>query len=656
MDIRHLCCIGWCLLLSFAATAQQRFDPRELFERNEARRSALLRSLTFAAEPRADMCVAPEQTTPAQIDVDRSLFVHDRATLDAENFSLKRTLGQIASQVATTVPGTTAVKIFQQLWDTQNAAPGQINGPHCSDNGSTLNGFPVMCPRAEGNEAGGTDAQIEATMEGYTALALVNRLDLAHEGWRNCGEYRIIYGKNLTDIRRNLIIFEAVLPNPKPGCRDGCREVAQFWRSLSAIDAPAERAKLLAAFFYGDQPDTVLPGFRPVVHVDHYSAKGVSGGYGSSGSGQIRTNQFLQGPWMLREFKTAIDCGASPCTFAMVPIMVKVNPHGELWNEDRAQSGPLQALAQAFQAGVEADVSRLAAADITRIGYSVALEHDAGQSISQPNFPGESDLYLQRFQEATGPVNTFRTAVAAQAMAHGLSAAQIVNRALTQSCHGCHQPRLFGLEAPNSIGPVLTPNGGLRTNWPSALSFVHIDTPVDSNLFAGNPVFLKPDGSGPGHRLSDALTEVFLPARKNFLLSQLNLPTCACRNRFTFLPEGPRRQRALQIQDRIDERFVQDLAPQTREIESQPGTAAARTARQRAATLNAQRERDLSTQLSAAGLQPVPAAAVQTLRLNAAREARGDRALEAQLRRQEVLEVVREEPPRRTVTGSFAVH
>ncbi len=662
MSIRRLGLIAWCLLLSFAASAQQRFDPRQLFERNEARRSALLQSLTFAAEPSPNMCVAPPQTTPAQIDIDRSLFVHDRATLDAGNFSLRHTLDKIADDVDGVVNGTTALTIFRQLWDTQNAAPGTTNGPHCSDNGSTLNGFPIACPRLEGSEAAGDDTAIADKINTYVPLALVNRLDLAHEGWRNCGEYRIIYGKR-GGAGRNLIIFEAVLPNPKPGCRDGCRQVAEFWQSLSTIQSPAQRAALLVRFFYGDPPNTpdLLPGFREVVHADHYSAKGVTSGYGSSGSGQIRTNEFLQfpeaepQPWMLREYKTAIDCGSQPCTFTMVPIMVKVNPFGELWNEDRAHSGPLQALAQAFQAGVEADVSRLASADITRIGYSVALEHDAGQSISQPESPQAPELYLQRFDEATGAVNTFRTAIAASAMAHNLTAAQIVNRALTQSCHGCHQPGSFGLLAANSIGPVITPKGDVLNSWPDALSFVHIETVADPNLFLGNPAF----GSGEGHRLSEALTDVFLPGRKNFLLSQLNLPTCACRNRFTFL-EGARRQRALQIQDRIDERFVEELAPQNREIErlerSQPRTAATQPARQRATDLSAQRDRDLSAQLGAAGLVPAAPTAVQTLRLTAARQARGNKALEAQLRQQQVSEIVREEPPRRTVTGSFAVH
>jgi hypothetical protein len=305
---------------------QQVEQHKLILDRNERERLEILSKLEFsplrvAPFPRLPfLCFIPVPTSPAAIDPHRSLFVHDRATLDAgTDFSLNRTLSQIASQVAPTVAGTTALTIFRQLWDTQNTAPGATAGPHCTDNGTTINGFAINCPRNEGSEAVGTDADVQARMNEYSVLALVNRLDLAHQGWRNCGEHRIVYGKRGSGFGKNLIIFEAVLPNPRPGCREGCVPVAEFWKSLSAIDDPTMRAQKLETFYY-----TGLPGFRPVVHVDHYSAKGVTGGYGSSGSGQIRTNQFLQTggfqPWLLKEFKTAIDCGVLPCTFNLVPI------------------------------------------------------------------------------------------------------------------------------------------------------------------------------------------------------------------------------------------------------------------------------------------------------------------------------------------------
>src|SRR5689334_18267718 len=54
-------------------------------------------------------------TLPGDIDPHRSLFVHDRATLDAKDFTLTRTLTQLAAQISTLVPGTTATGIFRQF-------------------------------------------------------------------------------------------------------------------------------------------------------------------------------------------------------------------------------------------------------------------------------------------------------------------------------------------------------------------------------------------------------------------------------------------------------------------------------------------------------------------------------------------------------------
>src|SRR3954465_9893478 len=54
-------------------------------------------ALPFESLVPRNFCFAPPPVDPATVDVNRSLFVHDRATLDAVDFSLKRTLGKIAS-------------------------------------------------------------------------------------------------------------------------------------------------------------------------------------------------------------------------------------------------------------------------------------------------------------------------------------------------------------------------------------------------------------------------------------------------------------------------------------------------------------------------------------------------------------------------------
>ena len=83
--------------------------------------------------------------------------------------------------------------------------------------------------------------------------------------------------------------------------------VAAFWGGLSTESDPMARASKLESFYF-----TGLPGFEPVVSMSHY-------GNNPKGLGQVRTNQFLQGPptapripWMMREFKLVSDCVSQP--------------------------------------------------------------------------------------------------------------------------------------------------------------------------------------------------------------------------------------------------------------------------------------------------------------------------------------------------------
>jgi len=645
---------------SGAVSLRKLIEERQaVLDQNERRRLEIVSSLTFTPRPflpgpsgskKPKICLAPPFTPAAVIDPHRSLLVHDSGTLSGADFSLNRTLTQIASQVVP-VPGTTATTIFRQLWDTQNAAStGTTPGPHCDDAGGTVNGFPINCPRNEGSEAFGTTAVIAAKIIQYQPLALVNRLDLAHQGWRNCGEYRIIYGRNDPAGGRNFIIFEAVLPNPKPGCREGCLQVAEFWKSLSTINNAVTRAKELEKFFYaGLQP------YRPVVHVDHYSALGVSTGYGSSGTGQIRTNQFMQtggpAPWLLKEFKTVIACGTGPCTFHIVPIMVKVNPYGPLWNEDDPHP-----LGPAFRANTAAPVqlARLSSSELMKIGYEVDLDHDAGQSMSLPGV-GFVDDYLGQMNSATA--TGFRALLGAGPAA--LTADQIANRALAQSCVGCHAPVAFGIILAGSIGTVTTPAGVVPAtidSWPDAVwgGFVHVDSnspSVRPELSGNSAVF----GAGFGQVISPALLDFFLPDRKNFLVAQLNAPRCACVPiHFDFFPYRIRNE-ALAILaatdhqfaaklDAIDQRALESAAmPEEKRVE--PG----QLLREREEVL-AQRDEALAEQFRKAGIAMPDAEHLdlrpQTMKL---------RAGAASLTR-EVNQLLKKEPPRRTVTGVFRAH
>ncbi|PZR07908.1 MAG: hypothetical protein DI536_26505 [Archangium gephyra] len=555
------------------------------FSTLERKRIVDLGNLVFDEKPLSPkFCWMPAPITVADVNVDRSLFVHDRATLDAADFSLNRTLTKIAADaVAAGATGTTANSLFRDFWDTQNTAAGAATpgGAQCDDNGGTLNGFQNPCRPTEGAQAFNPATEIGK----YTPIALVNRLDLASEGGKNCGEHRIIYGRN--DGSRNFIIFEAVLPNPRPGCADACRPVAKRWFDLSATASAATRAAMLEELFY-----TGLPGFRPVVHVEHYAVGGTSSTYGGSGSGQIRTNMFMSGPWTLKEFKLAIDCTTSPCVLDPVPVPVAVNPNGFLWSEST------DPLATAFQSNAVTQVSALASTDLNTIGYGVAQQFNDSRADSQTG--GPRDNYVTAYNSP--PSGPFHTNLSSAASGVGLTDVQVVRRALTQSCAGCHQPSSFGLTGPNSLG--------LSMSWPNALSFVHI------NEFP----------SGGVHQLSPALTNVFLPARAQHLVDRMNDLVCPCVSKFVSATDLSVAVRPFNPPFRTIDEVVKTQAS----VESQM----------------AQKGTPVIELSKTAKGQVFPSV----------RQAGQDVRKAGVLRQQDVWRAVEQEPLRKTVTGTFRTH
>ncbi|PTL75300.1 NBR1-Ig-like domain-containing protein [Vitiosangium sp. GDMCC 1.1324] len=411
------------------------------------------------------------------VDPRRSLAVTDKGIL--ASFSLVTVLNQMVTQNGG--GGFTATQLFRQLWDTQNPAPGQPDlpfSPHCTDNGGTLNGFTYPCRPGEGSQAplGATPS-----INDYVAVGLYNRFDLAPANGSDCGEYRIVFAKKVgVGPGRNFIIFEAVLPNPRQDLGlEGCRPVADFWSDLTADPSIPSRAAKLSNFYFNG-----LTGFSPVVHMRNY-------GFNAGSLGQVRTNQFIQGPWLLHEFKLMRTCSSSlGCTLQFVPVTVKTNPWGDLF--DPASAHPL---APAFQSAFLSQVQSLAVNNINTFNYTVADVFNAGQSDSQT--PGTVDDYVTRF--GAGP-SAFHANIQAQLTAIGspLTPKDIVARAQALSCGGCHQ-RSNG----QSMG------GGLT--WPPSSRFVHsteFDDPTDPTRFD----------------ISTALRTTFLPHRQLVLETFLTTP------------------------------------------------------------------------------------------------------------------------------------
>jgi hypothetical protein len=400
------------------------------------------------------------------VDVTRSIMVVDPTILAL--FPLQDVLSQMISTAGALA--TTPLGLYQQWFDGLNdPAHGTTAGPHCT---GLINGFPVDCPRQEGMLSA-TDPFVGGA-DSYIPVALGNRFDLAPASGADCGEYRIVYAKQSGRTNggdRNFLIFEARLPNPTPADGlTGCKPVADFWANLTGVPSAVDRGNQLRDFYFAG-----LPGFPPVIRWDHFAGSEI-------GSGQIRTNMFmrtrsyfggpaLNQPWELREFHTNRTC-AGLCSLEILPSSVKVNPAPMLFDP-----GTSAAFKTDF---VNNQVAPLAAATINGIAMDTPLAFDAGQSVAVV-----PEAYAAH---ATGAA--FLASINAELASIGspLTAANIIDRATTQSCAGCHE-----LSSNRPLG------GGLA--WPASLGFVHVDE----------------NGA-----LSPALTSTFLPARK------IALESCIC--------------------------------------------------------------------------------------------------------------------------------
>ena len=429
------------------------FEPAPVKLRPDLASAVLIPSKRL---PRGLFCPPPAGTRPDPTLVNTDPFVLSR-------FPLRRVFDQLVTLSAAGLPA--PIDLYQQMWDTLGvkALAKFPAAPHCDDVAPpSTNGFPIECPRPE-------SVLKNSAPKVFEPVALFNRFDLAPPDGSHCGEYRIVYAMTGAP-GRNFVIFEGILPNPKPACGlEACRPVVDFWEKMSTFN-PAVAADQLSL---ADELDTFyfkgLPGFEPVVHPDHYG-NGGGGGYGAKGCGQIRVNMFAGAQWQLREYVLTSRCRTGVCPLVLRPVTVKGNPFAELFDPASALSR-----APAFQAAFPGTVPLLSVGSLNQISMDIKDVFNAGQSNAQNIF--------ERYEVQLSAPNAFATAIAAASTDPTLTATNLATRATTQSCAGCHEL---------SNGAAL--GGGLT--WPNSLGFVHVNE---------------------NSELSPALWCEFLPARKAVL-------------------------------------------------------------------------------------------------------------------------------------------
>jgi len=418
----------------------------------------------ISVEDSIEECVPP----PNAISQDRVMLEHDVAALQGVS------LLDVFTALATNEQHTTDPRLlYQQLIDSY-ASVEQARLPeaiHCGDERTdgtpTLNGYPITCDRRERFQFDNLAA--------WFPTAFVNRIDLAPENGAHCGQQRMIFANNTQG--RMFLIFEAQIPNPAPEQGlIGCAPLAEFWLAANTIDDPVERgARLRTAFLIG-APQLLAAGFGPFFTPSNHTV----------GTGTIRSNNFDQDPWTLREFKLALD-GSQ---LAVIPFPVAESPNGALWDD----TVPL-AQGAACRANFIAAAQGLLSNDPAEMSFVV--DHACKNSESRNDF---SEAYAQRMSPGFG------AQLDAAFRPLGLSATDVANRAhFAGSCIGCHVEN-------NGV-----PLGGGATS-PFSLGFVHVGEFQSS--CAGRACF----------PISEALRNTFLPRRLRALTDLLGveLPSNPC--------------------------------------------------------------------------------------------------------------------------------
>lgn len=429
----------------------------------------LLACLAFALVGARRRVVLPAMP----LDPHRSFAVTDQAILGS--FSFERVMSAIVERSGTR---TTAIRLYQQMFDTQNPRPGLAvaNAPHCDDFLSegkpAFNNLPRRCPTPEG---------VLATADPFAAgdhipIAVVNRFDLAAADGSNCGQYRIIFAKkNALSMARLHFIFEAVLPNPTPQAgMAGCRAVAVFWANLSSVDSIDERRARIEKFFF-----TGLDGFEPVIDPNHYSP-GSGGGIRTmhATTGGLTGTRFYQ----FRLAQHGDELLAEPDVLENLPA-------GRYFAATNTSP-----TAQKFREVFIQNIASLAIPDANLYYMKIPAEFLLGESD-----PGDGPLefiygtpFIQSTVTPEGKEFFDRVRAELTRIGSPLSPTDITLRAETQNCVGCH---FLG----GSVG------GGV--DFPRAIEGLQ---QVSDN-------FLETGEGGLRYTISPAMRDVFIPHRIKIL-------------------------------------------------------------------------------------------------------------------------------------------
>lgn len=439
----------------------------------------LAAAVAFALVAAKRRAVVPP--VPLALNATRSFVITDKAILDG--FGFDRFMTALVERSGTR---TTALGLYQQWFDTQNARPGLAvaDAPHCDDflidGKPTFNGFLRRCPTPEGALAK-TDP---FAGNEYIPIGITNRFDRAAVDGANCGEYRIVFARKGDPRDKLHIIFEGVLPNPEPerGLA-ACRPVAQFWADLTAVDSMSERRARIERFFFNG-----IDGFDPVVDPTHYAG---------TGSGRVRTLQGTpsSGDASLRfyQFRLGSECAGSNCRLMMLPDTLENQTNGMLFDGNNTSE-----LARRFRDDFVKQVATLAIRDVNL--YSMELPREYLMHESDPGGTQPAFIYDGPFSRSvtTADGAAFNERITAELTRIGstLKPVVLINRAETQTCVGCHALR-------GDLGEGVV--------FPPSLSGAQQITEEAQQMIAGE--------AGPATRygISPAIRDVFVPHRMEIL-------------------------------------------------------------------------------------------------------------------------------------------